>query len=134
MRNTRRASTAGTRQARCKARQARWLSIEPYSDRPARMKGLVSGPLLVPERIPRPTYALDVSGRPPPVSIFDTVLRGLSPWAHNALVSPPIASADDISGIRDACTLAAETLNMACELAVVPGTTTDDIDRAVHEV
>lgn len=44
----------------------------------------------------------------------------------------PINSAEDVEGIRRACKLGREVLDLA-HAAVRPGITTDEIDRIVHE-
>lgn len=68
----------------------------------------------VPPHIPRPPYA--DSGKMPD---WD-----MNPQTHNA---------EGLSKMREACTLAARVLKYAGTL-VKPGITTDEIDRAVHEM
>ncbi|KAJ1698043.1 hypothetical protein LUZ63_006555 [Rhynchospora breviuscula] len=76
-------------------------------------QGQVSPPLIVPENIPRPPYV----GLELPEVSGDIQL-------HNS---------EGISRMRDSCRLAAQVLEHAGAL-VKPGVTTDEIDKAVHEM
>ncbi|TPX37839.1 hypothetical protein SeLEV6574_g07851 [Synchytrium endobioticum] len=72
----------------------------------------------VPAHIPRPDYADSSTGTPWTERETQHLLRQLSPL--------------EIQGMRKACKIGREVLNLAAA-AVKPGVTTDEIDRVVHE-
>lgn len=75
----------------------------------------------MPERIGRPDYALHPEG----VSLSEQDAKRSS--------QIKILDDDEMDGLRLACKLGRQVLNRAAQ-AIAPGVTTDDIDRAVHEV
>nr|CAD1819216.1 unnamed protein product [Ananas comosus var. bracteatus] len=82
--------------------------------RPPLRRGKVSGPLVVPEHIPRPSYV----GSNEMPELFGE---------HQ------IHDAEGIAGMRAACELAARVLDFAGTL-VRPSITTNEIDKAVHNM
>ena len=74
----------------------------------------------VPTSIPRPDWA--EHGRP--------IHEEQSKWQRTI---PVLRSDTDLAGIRKACRLARECLDMAASM-VKPGVTTDEIDEAVHKM
>ncbi|XP_077253213.1 methionine aminopeptidase 1B isoform X2 [Tasmannia lanceolata] len=77
-------------------------------------RGKVSGRLLVPDHIPKPPY------------VSSSLLPELSP-------EPQIHDSDGITRMKAACELAARVLDYAGTL-VRPSVTTNEIDKAVHEM
>lgn len=100
---------------RGKARSDTMPSFDWTGDlRPARIGPTRS----VPPGIPRPDYAKDGVPR--------------SELNAKAQQITPTYGAEDIAGIRAACRLGREVLDVA-HAAVKPGVTTDEIDRIVHD-
>ncbi|KAK1279536.1 hypothetical protein QJS04_geneDACA003089 [Acorus gramineus] len=82
--------------------------------RPPLRQGKVSGRLPVPDHIPKPPY------------VSSSVLPELSS-------DPQIPDSEGITGMRAACELAARVLDFAGTL-VRPSVTTNEIDKAVHQM
>jgi hypothetical protein len=108
-------SVPGSRTTRCR-------NFGSFEHRIPHMRGQVSPLRTVPAHIPRPSYAQgQTPSCAPGADDFGTRLLKISPWLHNAFGSFYKNSGQDIAGIRDACTLSAEALNMACDMAAIPG-------------
>lgn len=80
----------------------------------------LSKPRTVPKSIPRPDYALDPDG----VSYEEKRAKRSS--------EVKVLNDEEIDSLKLACKLGREVLDEAAK-ACVPGVTTDDIDRVVHE-
>lgn len=96
------------------------------------LRGDVSPVRQVPEDIPRPPYLAPGQPREPsdglPIHEF---YSGPEPQPEERL-QIEVKDPEEIEGMRAACCLARETLEVAGR-AVAPGVTTDEIDRVAHD-